>query len=670
MLATAVDFALSSLNGTIFHPDRLGKLRDCHSHMDISNAQLRQFLNDRFDGDELHDFCFDYFPRVQQDFTSGMVKGEQIRLLLSYCRSHGERDRLIRTLQELRPGPFQQEFELAQPEPAPTRATPAPASRNPRQIFISHASEDARLAHRLARDLQQQGWQTWIAPDSIQPGEKWVAAINRGLAESGVFVLLLSQHAVQSRWVKSETDIAVQWEHEGKMRFIPLQTSSVPVAGIPPLWQAYQFIPLAGRYQDGLAQLLAELEQRPYAPPPPSAPVPSLSAELKQRTYTPSPLPQTPAPSWQARLQSIPTVVWGGLGLVLLVVIFWAWLGGGEDGPDEPTREGQATEAATQMIAAADTITPTPTRQPTMTPTPATNNPPSIPPANASLHDTWTRPTDGMTMLYVPGGTFMMGSSEAEIDSAFELCEQYRGEGECQRSWFDDETPAHEVQVGDFWLDQHEVTNSQFVLFLNEEGNQEEGGVTWLEDGSSAALIEEVDGIFQPKAGFEARPVIELSWYGANAYCQWIGGRLPTEAEWEYAARGSDGRIFPWGNEFDGTQLNYCDSNCEFDHKDEAVDDGYARTAPVVSYDSQSWVGAYDLAGNVWEWTADWYDSDYYDDSPTVNPTGPIDGSNKVLRGGSWDGSPFNVRGANRDRNTPVFRNFFVGFRCAVSPGS
>ena len=146
------------------------------------------------------------------------------------------------------------------------------------------------------------------------------------------------------------------------------------------------------------------------------------------------------------------------------------------------------------------------------------------------------------------------------------------------------------MQLDSFWLDQYEVTNSQFVLFLNEEGNQEEGGVTWLEDDSSAALIEEVDGIFQSKAGFEAHPVIEVSWYAANAYCQWIGGRLPTEGEWEYAARGSEGRVFPWGNEFDGTQLNYCDSNCEFeDWKDEAVDDGYARTAPVASYDSLSW---------------------------------------------------------------------------------
>ena len=158
--------------------------------MNIKDPPLRQFLTSHFDGEEFDALCSDYFPRVQQEFTSGMIKSSQITLLLKHCRDQNERDRLIGALRELRPVPFQREFELAQPAPEPIRTLISPASRNPRQIFISHASEDAKLAHHLAADLQQRGWQTWIAPDSIQPGEKWVAAINRGLAESGVFVIV------------------------------------------------------------------------------------------------------------------------------------------------------------------------------------------------------------------------------------------------------------------------------------------------------------------------------------------------------------------------------------------------------------------------------------------------------------------------------------------------
>jgi formylglycine-generating enzyme required for sulfatase activity len=215
------------------------------------------------------------------------------------------------------------------------------------------------------------------------------------------------------------------------------------------------------------------------------------------------------------------------------------------------------------------------------------------------------------------------------------------------------------------------VTNAQFAAFLSEQGNQEEGGARWLDIESGSALIEESGGSFQAQAGFEEHPVIMVTWYGSNAYCQWVGGQLPTEAQWEYAARSSGGNIFPWGDDFEGTRLNYCDNNCEFDWKDETVDDGYARTAPVGSYPAgDSWVGAQDMAGNVWEWTADWYEANYYESSPINNPTGPAIGDFKVLRGGSWDNNPYVVRGANRSVNAPDFRFSVVGFRCVVEPGS
>jgi formylglycine-generating enzyme required for sulfatase activity len=279
-----------------------------------------------------------------------------------------------------------------------------------------------------------------------------------------------------------------------------------------------------------------------------------------------------------------------------------------------------------------------------------------------------------MVMVHVPAGEFTMGSTDEEVDAALALCNEYYGD--CRRRRFEDEQPAHAVALDGFWIDRTEVTNAQFAAFLNEEGNQEEGDVTWLDLESDRCLIERADGEFRPKGGYADHPVIEVSWYGAAAYCKWAGVQLPTEAQWEYAARGPEpalsgvegGRVFPWGDEVDGTRLNYCDANCERDHADESFDDGYARTAPVGSYpDGASWAGALDLAGNVWEWGADWYGD--YPSGRQENPSGPSTGDYRVVRGGGWNISWYSVRAADRGYARPDFRYYDLGFRCVGSPG-
>lgn len=243
--------------------------------------------------------------------------------------------------------------------------------------------------------------------------------------------------------------------------------------------------------------------------------------------------------------------------------------------------------------------------------------------------DTWTRPIDGMVMVHVPAGEFGMGSTDGDSD----------------------EQPVHTVALDSFWVDQAEVTNAQIAAFLNARGNQEEGGVTWLDLQNEDCLIEWVGDEFRPKSGYADHPVIEVSWYGAAAYCEWAGAWLPTEAEWEYAGRGSEGRIYPWGSDAPTCELAQFRA-CS------------GRTVPVGSLlDGASWCQALDMAGNVWEWVADWYGD--YSSAWRLNPTGPSSGERRVLRGGSFHFGPYSMRGTNRNSHRPDFTNYSSGFRCA-----
>ena len=153
--------------------------------------------------------------------------------------------------------------QFGAPTPPPVSAAIpaeiAPAGRDPRQVFISHAHQDAEFAHRLAADLGSAGWRAWIAPESIQPGEKWVEAIGRGLDDSGVFVVALTPAAIGSPWVKIETNAAIELEVGGVVQFIPLD---VAACAVPILWNGYQRVSFRGRYEDGLQALWGRLSGR------------------------------------------------------------------------------------------------------------------------------------------------------------------------------------------------------------------------------------------------------------------------------------------------------------------------------------------------------------------------------------------------------------------------
>ncbi|MBN1149346.1 MAG: SUMF1/EgtB/PvdO family nonheme iron enzyme [Anaerolineales bacterium] len=244
----------------------------------------------------------------------------------------------------------------------------------------------------------------------------------------------------------------------------------------------------------------------------------------------------------------------------------------------------------------------------------------------------------GAPMVLIPAGSFLMGSESGD----------------------DNERPVHQVFLDAFYIDVYEVTNELFARFLNEMGNQEEGGESWLEAGSEYVRIIQRDGEWRPFAGNDCHPVVMVSWYGARAFCEWRGARLPTEAEWEKAARGGlEGALYPWGNDQPVYTFN-SENGAQFGNRG-------ATTVPVGSFAPNGY-GLYDMAGNVYEWAADWYVAGYYSRSPSENPQGPASSGRRVVRGGSWVNEVYELRVSYRQWGylTGRFSNF--GFRCARSP--
>ena len=223
-------------------------------------------------------------------------------------------------------------------------------------------------------------------------------------------------------------------------------------------------------------------------------------------------------------------------------------------------------------------------------------------------------------MVLIPAGEFLMGSSQAELEL---FCEQIlaTGEDECDTGWFPDEQPQHTVYLDEYLIDKYEVTNVRYQACV-------EAGVCTEPTDLTSFSRESYYG----NPDFAAYPVITVDWFQADAFCAWEGKRLPTEAEWEKAARGTDARIYPWGD---------AAPTCDLVNGVVFVDGDWnacvGDTAAVGSYPTgASPYGVMDMSGNVWEWVNDWYDGEYYGVSPGSNPTGPEDTGVRVVRGGSW----------------------------------
>ena len=257
-------------------------------------------------------------------------------------------------------------------------------------------------------------------------------------------------------------------------------------------------------------------------------------------------------------------------------------------------------------------------------------------------------------MVLVPAGDFTMGSTVGGTN----------------------EQPVHTVYLDAFYIDKYEVTNAQFELFIDAGGYTTQA--YWSAEGWSARSTYGwtlppywTDGDMHSGPAWPDFPVHGVSWYEAEAYANFAGKRLPTEAEWEKAARGTDQRTYPWGEGIDGRRANYYASGDRYESGTTPVgfyDGRLDTTWNFQTTDSPSPYGAYDMAGNVWEWVADWYGETYYSASPASNPTGPLTGSYRVLRGGGWYNLPGLLRSASRLNYSPINRTLYDiphGFRCA-----
>jgi formylglycine-generating enzyme required for sulfatase activity len=300
----------------------------------------------------------------------------------------------------------------------------------------------------------------------------------------------------------------------------------------------------------------------------------------------------------------------------------------------------QPAVTATPETIVVSTSTPVPvTQTATAMPSPIAT---SLPTVTATPDNIRISPKDGMTQILIPSGTFFMGGMDVYREN--------------------DEQPVREVFIDAFWMDQVEVTNGMYDLCVKD-------GACRPPREIRSDNREEYYG----KLEFRDYPVVNVAWYDANAYCQWAGRRLPTEAEWERAARGDDKRNYPWGDEppheYNSNSLN-------------TVGD----TTRVGSYaEGASPYGILDMAGNVWEWAADYYRADYYAKSPLENPQGPAENEvfnfMRVMRGGSFQEDGLFLRLANRNYMEgpnplakPEDEAFYgksstrIGFRCAETP--
>jgi eukaryotic-like serine/threonine-protein kinase len=538
----------------------------------------------------------------------------------------------------------------------------------PSNILISKSGEPMLGDFGVARLLEGEKGSTLTGtgvgvgtPEYMAPEQARGLALD-GRADVYALGIVFYELITGRRPFEADTPLAVAIKQAAD----PLPRPREFVPGLPDEVEKVLFKALAKKPEDRYADMAAfatALEQlerapipgersrtslkksSPQAQPPPRKAKPSSKEtydDLRPEVEAPQPAPQpanlaAKAPGRQAK----PWLLVGGIALVILAVFIGGtilvsgWIKQGTEKGAGPL-SFLATRTPTLTLTPSSTSTPRRTATPILTFTAsATPNPqvalPTTLTSPPQAGDTQVSAIDGMVMVYVPEGEFLMGSASSDAQAP------------------SDEKPQHTVYLDSFWIDRTEVTNAMYAKCVAA------GDCDPPRDTSSSTR-----STYYGNTQFANSPVIYVDWNDASAYCQWVGRRLPSEAEWEKAARGTDGRIYPWGNQAATCNLaNYWVGNTG------CVGD----TSQVGSYpDGASPYGALDMAGNVLEWANDWYDANYYSISPSANPSGPSSGQYHALRGGAWSSDGWFVRTADRDRNSSDYPYYNFGFRCLLSP--
>lgn len=499
------------------------------------------------------------------------------------------------------------------------------------RVFISYSRVDEPFARRLATSLSETGMDVWIDVEDIPAGMKWSKAIQQGLDSAVVMLVLISPESMASGNVEDE------WQY-----FLDHNKPVIPVllrpAKIHFQLNRMQYIDFhTQHYYTALNQLYGEfqrkgveiqgapnVQQRPpvsHGPPPGS---PTLVGAAPSRTTSP---PAASRPG--SRLLPI------GLGLGVMSVLVMGgvvlvMLSSRIVGTTEPTAVIEIADAAVAtptVLQATDPPTSTPTH--TATPPPTTPAPTEIPlgdpgrPVVRNSDWTWVYGIGAAEgMVLVPAGQFVMGANNTQMEVGLQLCPGTIGQNTCFNLVQDEGPQTTIVFERPFWID---------ITEYAEVGTQ--------------------------------LPRDNVTWQEAQQICRDLGKRLPTEAEWEYAARGPDGLLFPWGNQFDSSRLNICDSTCTQNWRVSSYNDGVAERARVGSYpNGASWVGALDMAGNLWEWTSSIYRNYPYNANDGRENAGD-DHSPRTLRGSSWNWIALDARTVARDDPVQAHSPWY-GFRC------